>query len=108
MSIQDRSAGAPWAANDPTHRIECRGWQSAPRMRGRAGQQPEGRPEGGLEDVRPLELADGRQASVAVHVHLRRLVLDGTLPPGTVLSQVELAKALGVSRTPTHERLRPL
>ena len=39
---------------------------------------------------------------------LRRLVLDGTLKPGAILSQVQLAKQLGVSRTPLREALRML
>lgn len=40
--------------------------------------------------------------------HLRELILGGSLQPGTVISQVELARALGVSRTPLREALRML
>lgn len=40
--------------------------------------------------------------------HLRELILGGALQPGTVISQVELARALGVSRTPLREALRML
>jgi DNA-binding GntR family transcriptional regulator len=61
-----------------------------------------------LDHIEPLDLPDGRRASVTVHAHLRQLILDGALPPGSVLSQVELAKALGVSRTPLREALRML
>ena len=39
---------------------------------------------------------------------LRANVLDGTLPPGSVLSQVTLARELGISRTPLREALRQL
>jgi DNA-binding GntR family transcriptional regulator len=43
-----------------------------------------------------------------VHGRLRKLILDGSYAPGTLLSQVELAEALGVSRTPLREALRML
>lgn len=43
-----------------------------------------------------------------VHRYLRSLLLDGSLEPGSEFSQVELAKALGVSRTPLREALRML
>jgi DNA-binding GntR family transcriptional regulator len=61
-----------------------------------------------LDHIEPLNLPDGRRASVTVHAHLRQLILDGAIPPGSVLSQVELARALGVSRTPLREALRML
>jgi DNA-binding GntR family transcriptional regulator len=63
---------------------------------------------GGLEGIKPLDLPDRRRASVTVHAQLRQLILDGTLSPGTVISQVELARVLGVSRTPLREALRML
>ncbi len=43
-----------------------------------------------------------------LHGRLRKLILDGSYAPGTLLSQVELAEALGVSRTPLREALRML
>ena len=43
-----------------------------------------------------------------MHAYLRECVLDGTLTPGTKLSQVALAEQLGVSRTPLREVLRML
>jgi DNA-binding GntR family transcriptional regulator len=61
-----------------------------------------------LDHLEPLDLPDGRRVSVTVHAHLRQLILDGAIPPGSVLSQVELARALGVSRTPLREALRML
>lgn len=51
----------------------------------------------------------GSRASVAaVHSALRMQILDGTIPAGTALSQVELAERFGVSRTPLREALRML
>jgi DNA-binding GntR family transcriptional regulator len=43
-----------------------------------------------------------------IHLHLREEILDGRLPPGEELSQVQLATALGVSRGPLREALRLL
>jgi DNA-binding GntR family transcriptional regulator len=42
------------------------------------------------------------------HDEVRNSILHGTLSPGTAVSQVQLAKELGVSRTPLREALRML
>ena len=56
----------------------------------------------------PVQAAEGKIATAQVHEYLRQLILDGTVPPGTVLSQVQLAQEIGVSRTPLREALRML
>jgi DNA-binding GntR family transcriptional regulator len=55
-----------------------------------------------------LENPDGRRVVVDLHDILRSLILSGKLRPGTVLSQVELARVMNVSRTPVREALRML
>jgi DNA-binding GntR family transcriptional regulator len=56
----------------------------------------------------PIHAAEGKIAAAQVHTRLRQMILDGTVPPGTVLSQVQLAQEIGVSRTPLREALRML
>ncbi len=51
---------------------------------------------------------DGASPAATVHDRLRTLILEGTIAPGSVLSQVKLAEDLGVSRTPLREALRRL
>ncbi|MGW0950148.1 GntR family transcriptional regulator [Streptomyces sp. NPDC002623] len=60
---------------------------------------------GGLP--RPV-ISHPRRTSVEIHDHLRRLILDGLLPPGTELKQAELARVFDVSRTPLREAFRML
>ena len=55
-----------------------------------------------LDAVKPYR-RDG-----SLHEHLRRLILDGAIPNGASLSQVELAERLGVSRTPLREAMKML
>jgi DNA-binding GntR family transcriptional regulator len=43
-----------------------------------------------------------------LHRELRAQILSGQLPPGAPLSQVQLARALGVGRTPLREAMRML
>ena len=57
---------------------------------------------------RKVHLPEARQAIPHVHAYLRECILDGTLTPGTKLSQVALAEQLGISRTPLREVLRML
>jgi DNA-binding GntR family transcriptional regulator len=61
-----------------------------------------------LAGCEPLQISDRRRSRVLVHARLRQLILDGTLPAGTVLSQLQLSEALGVSRTPLREAMRML
>jgi DNA-binding GntR family transcriptional regulator len=53
-----------------------------------------------------------RKASVSntedVYTRLRELVLNGEIEPGTTISQVKLARDLGVSTTPLREAMRLL
>lgn len=56
---------------------------------------------------RPV-FTDRRSTSIQVHKHLRDLILDSTLPPGTVLKQAELARQFGTSRAPLREAFRML
>ena len=61
-----------------------------------------------VPDIRKVDLSEARQAIPYVHAYLRECILDGTLTPGTKLSQVSLARQLGISRTPLREVLRML
>src|ERR1700748_2941504 len=61
-----------------------------------------------VPDIRKVDLPEARQAIPHVHAYLRECILDGTLKPGTKLSQVSLAAQLGISRTPLREVRRRL
>jgi len=66
--------------------------------------------EDGIKKVTDA-LSDRQVPPVAmrdVHDRLRRLILDGDLPPGTEVSQVALSTQLECSRTPLREALRLL
>src|SRR5947209_10463446 len=58
--------------------------------------------------IEPISATEGRIVIAQVHEHLRQRILDGTMSPGSILSQVQLAEQLGVSRTPLREALRLL
>jgi DNA-binding GntR family transcriptional regulator len=60
-----------------------------------------------LDEPGPV-ISDPRQTSLQVHSHLRQLITNGTLPPGTELKQAELARLFAVSRTPLREAFRML
>jgi DNA-binding GntR family transcriptional regulator len=63
---------------------------------------------GKIQSLPPINGGADSNGVAALHGRLRKLILDGSYPPGTLLSQVELAEALGVSRTPLREALRML
>lgn len=50
----------------------------------------------------------GRRTAIEVYDALQSYILDGTLKPGTIVSQVAIADALQVSRTPVREAMRML
>jgi len=56
----------------------------------------------------PEPEAEPSRLSDAVYERLLESILDGKLTPGTVLSEVALAKEMAVSRTPVHDALRQL
>ena len=60
-----------------------------------------------LDGIRPYR-RNGTATSGSLHEYLRRLILDGAIPNGASISQVELAERLGVSRTPLREAMRML
>ncbi|WP_435283513.1 GntR family transcriptional regulator [Streptomyces koelreuteriae] len=65
-----------------------------------------------LEEQTPGEAitaaTGGRRLALDVHGRLRAMILSGELPPGSVLLQAEMARKLGVSRTPMREAFRLL
>lgn len=60
-----------------------------------------------LDAIQPYR-RNGRASPGPLHEYLRRLILDGAIPNGASISQVELAERLGVSRTPLREAMRML
>lgn len=53
-------------------------------------------------------MPDNAQQTDDVYERVRSAILEGTLAPGSVMSQVALAEELGISRTPLREALRML
>lgn len=49
-----------------------------------------------------------RRISQGVHLYLQDRIVDGELPPHSILSQAEVARTLGVSRGPVREAFRRL
>lgn len=70
-----------------------------------AATKSRGFPDKGL---RPVREALQRSLVDAVYESLLEAIVRGTLPSGTVLSEVALARQLEVSRTPVHDALRQL
>ncbi len=52
--------------------------------------------------------AKGRNHSARVTESVRAAVLDGALPPGSRINEVQLSRTLGVSRTPVRSALQAL
>ncbi|MFI8893916.1 GntR family transcriptional regulator [Streptomyces paradoxus] len=85
--------------------------------RSRSESRQEQRPAGDDTEVQaaavppddgPVAAAGGRRLALDVHGRLRTMILNGELPPGSVLLQAEMARKLGVSRTPMREAFRLL
>ncbi|PAZ16096.1 GntR family transcriptional regulator [Streptomyces sp. SA15] len=68
----------------------------------------EGQAQSVPTDESPAAAAGGRRLALDVHGRLRNMILSGELPPGSVLLQAEMARKLGVSRTPMREAFRLL
>lgn len=61
-----------------------------------------------LRELHPEGAAAHSLSSAVVVPPLREAIIEGQLPPGTRLSESELARELGVSRTPVREALAQL
>ena len=59
-------------------------------------------------DKLKLEADDSLPLRDVVFHTLRDAILEGTLPPGTRLMELQLSSVLGVSRTPVREAMRLL
>lgn len=59
-------------------------------------------------NLKPLDSTGTGTGADQVYGHLREAILHGHLEPGLVISQVQLSRQLGVSRTPLREALRML
>ena len=60
------------------------------------------------ETTGTLDGRESKKGMTLLHERLRKLILDGVYPPGALIPQEELARTLGVSRTPLREVLRLL
>lgn len=58
--------------------------------------------------LKPIHRGDGRRTAVDVYEALQRSILTGQIKPGAILSQVQVARAMDVSRTPVREAMRML
>ena len=61
-----------------------------------------------IAPLSPIEVAGGMILGDEVHARIGAAILDGTLCPGQRLRDVDLARQLGVSRTPVREALQRL
>src|SRR5690606_41965696 len=69
--------------------------------------EPETGPRPGLLARRAL-LSPRATAAAMVYEQLRAQIISLDIPPGSALSENDLAKSFGVSRTPVREALLPL
>lgn len=60
------------------------------------------------ETIGPINRAAGRRTAIDVYELLQSYILNGALKPGAVISQVAIAEAMKVSRTPVREAVRML
>ena len=56
----------------------------------------------------PQAEPDGRARPPSAYTHLKRLLVRGSIPPGTRVSEADLSTRLRVSRTPVREAMRRL
>lgn len=66
------------------------------------------RVDAALDDLVIPALENPRETSAQLHTHLRRLINDGAIAPGTELNQADLARRFNVSRIPMREAFRML
>jgi DNA-binding GntR family transcriptional regulator len=71
------------------------------RARGASGER-------GGEERDEAPAAEASRDYSAVYSTIKRLIVEGALPSGSAVSQLELTRRLGVSRTPIREALRRL
>lgn len=58
--------------------------------------------------IRRLHCVQGGHSQAAILVELRRVILEGGVPPGTPIPVDQVAETFGVSRIPVRESLRTL
>ena len=58
--------------------------------------------------IRRLRCDQGLRSQAAILAELRRVILEGGVPPGTPIPVDQVAEAFGVSRIPVRESLRTL
>ncbi|WP_327725476.1 GntR family transcriptional regulator [Streptomyces europaeiscabiei] len=86
------------------------------RRRGETPEEPRSADNGSKASQIPFETtggtpgptAGGRRLALDIHGRLRGMILSGELVPGSALLQAEMARKLGVSRTPMREAFRLL
>mgnify|MGYP001353068839 CR=1 FL=1 len=62
----------------------------------------------GRKPLIPINLDNYKPLRELVFETLREAIIDGELPPGERLMEIQVAEELGVSRTPVREAIRKL